>query len=164
MGAPMLPTVTMTWSRHGGHPFGSGVDQPRKNTSRDNAMSARHKAHSDQASQAAVRLLIPPIPRPSRFDPSVTTILYDTTVSQALRQTLRGEVPKEYPPAPATYGTSFLRGHGVIPSPSRTASATAPLAPYLSGDLCGRLPLVKDGVDLRPKEQLLDASGPYGRA
>src|SRR5215208_7521729 len=64
---------------------------------------------SDQASQAAVRVLIPPIPLPCVLIPAVTTPLYSGTVSQALRQTLRGEVPKEYPPAPPT---TRPRGHG----------------------------------------------------
>ena len=40
----------------------------------------------------------------------------------------------------------------------------SPLAPYLSGDPCGGLPLVKNRVDTRPKEELLDPPGPYGRA
>jgi hypothetical protein len=52
-------------------------------------VSVRESAHSDQANQAAVRRLIPPIPRPCSLAPSVTTLLYSTTVSQALRQTLR---------------------------------------------------------------------------
>src|SRR5918993_181020 len=51
------------------------------------------------------RVLILPTPRPCSFVPSVTTPLYSTTVSQPLRQTLRGEVPKGYPPAPATTRT-----------------------------------------------------------
>src|SRR5215217_9145821 len=44
---------------------------------------------SDQASHAAVRALIPPIPRPCSLAPSVTPPLYLTTASRALRQTLR---------------------------------------------------------------------------
>src|SRR5215210_1195254 len=40
-------------------------------------------AASDQASQAAVRLLIPLTPWPSCRAPSVTTTLYSTTVSRA---------------------------------------------------------------------------------
>ena len=35
-------------------------------------MSVRESAHSDQANQAEVRRLIPPIPRPCSLAPSVT--------------------------------------------------------------------------------------------
>src|SRR5918995_1078154 len=73
MGAPILPTVSMEKEDHGGHPFGSGVDQPRKTTTRDNAVRTRHKAHSDQASQAAARGVILPISRCRSFVLSVTT-------------------------------------------------------------------------------------------
>ena len=45
---------------------------------------------SDQASHAAARMLIPPIPRPCSLVPSVTRPLYSTTVSRALRRLLRG--------------------------------------------------------------------------
>src|SRR5215204_4424600 len=45
----------------------------------------------------------------SRTSLQVTTLLYTTTVYLTLRQTLRGEVPKGYPPAPAT---TRPRGHG----------------------------------------------------
>ena len=62
---------------------------------RDNAnpprSSARDSATSDQASQAAARVLVPPTPLPCSFVPSVTTPLYRATVSQALRQALRSE-------------------------------------------------------------------------
>jgi hypothetical protein len=56
------------------------------------------------ASQEAARVLIPPTPCPCPLVPSVTTPLYKATVSQALRQPLRGEgpIPIECPPAPAT--------------------------------------------------------------
>src|ERR671912_2074418 len=45
---------------------------------------------SDQASHAAVRALIPPIPRSCSLAPSVTAPLYSTTASRALRRLLRG--------------------------------------------------------------------------
>src|ERR687897_2311509 len=51
----------------------------------------KHSRHSDQASHAAVRRLIPPAPRSCSLAPCVTTPLYNTTVSQPLRQTLRGK-------------------------------------------------------------------------
>jgi hypothetical protein len=73
-------------------------------------VSARESAHSDQANQAAVRRLIPPIPRLCFLAPSVTTLLYSTTVSQALRQTLRGRGPKEYPPVPANHEDMVVLG------------------------------------------------------
>src|SRR5215207_6514332 len=47
-------------------------------------------AQSDQANHAAVRWLIGMTPRPCSLVPYVTTPLYSTTASQALRQTLRG--------------------------------------------------------------------------
>jgi hypothetical protein len=50
-----------------------------------------------------MRRFIPPIPRLCSLAPSVTPPLYSTTVSQALRQTLRGKGPKEYPPVPANH-------------------------------------------------------------
>src|SRR5918999_1531743 len=53
------------------------------------AVNAKEVAHMDQANNAAVRRLIPPTPRCCSLAPSVTTSLYSTTVSKALRQPLR---------------------------------------------------------------------------
>src|SRR5215211_7068484 len=53
-------------------------------------MSAMDSATSDHASQEAARVLIPRNPRPRSLAPSVTTLLYSTTVSQTLRKALRG--------------------------------------------------------------------------
>src|SRR5215218_90291 len=53
-------------------------------------VSAKESAHTDQASHAAVRRFTPPTSRPCSLAPSVTTPLYSTSVSQALRHTLRG--------------------------------------------------------------------------
>src|SRR5215217_15554 len=47
-------------------------------------------AHVDQLSQEAARRLIPPTPRFCSIAPSVTTPLYSTDVSQALREALLG--------------------------------------------------------------------------
>jgi hypothetical protein len=47
----MNPTVTMICPDHGTHPFGSGVDQPRKTNASDKLKSKRAVAHTDQASQ-----------------------------------------------------------------------------------------------------------------
>src|SRR5918993_2169137 len=55
------------------------------------AASATLIRHSDQANHAATRALIPSTPLPCSLALSVTTLLYSTTVSQALRQTLREE-------------------------------------------------------------------------
>src|SRR5687767_13609648 len=52
--------------------------------------STTHSRQSDQAIQAADRMLIPPNPRPCSLAPSITTPLYSTTISQALRNALRG--------------------------------------------------------------------------
>src|ERR687897_600756 len=53
------------------------------------AVRAKESAHADHASDAVVRPLILPIPRFWCSAPSVTTPLYSTSVSKALRQTLR---------------------------------------------------------------------------
>src|SRR5215207_3349753 len=92
-GAPTYATRERAWSRHGLHPLGSGVDQPKTISTRVNAMSNRLTAHTDQASHAAARVLIPPTSLPCPLAPSVTAPLYSTTVSKALRSALRGELP-----------------------------------------------------------------------
>src|SRR5215217_2334157 len=51
---------------------------------------ATDRAESDHASQDVARVLISPIPRPCSLALSTTTPLYSTTVSLALRHTLRG--------------------------------------------------------------------------
>src|SRR5215204_1104392 len=89
------------------------------------AVSAKERTHIDQASDAAAPRLIPPTLRSCSLTSSVTTPLYRRTVSQALRQTLRGEVPKGYPPAPAT---TRARGHGDR-SPSMRRWGTTVLSP-----------------------------------
>src|SRR5919112_254022 len=53
------------------------------------AVNAKEVAHTDQAINAAVRWLITPIPRLCSLALSVTTPLYSTTVSKALRQPLQ---------------------------------------------------------------------------
>src|SRR5215212_599230 len=61
-------------------------------------VSAKESAHADHASQEAARVLIPPPLRSWPFAPSVTTPLYNTTISKALRQTLRArEVSGQFP-------------------------------------------------------------------
>jgi hypothetical protein len=74
-------------------PYGSpgGVDPIVRASATPPPRSATESTTSDQASQAAERVLVPPTPRPCSFALSVTTPLYSTTVSQALRLTLRGK-------------------------------------------------------------------------
>ena len=62
---------------------------------------------SDQASHAA-RALIPPIPRPCFLAPSVTTLLYSTTVPTALRRLLRGSNLWSYINLPMFLAATFF--------------------------------------------------------
>src|ERR671910_300214 len=91
--ATMAPTVTsITTSAFPSQKLGMGAFGYRRFRTRRTRLSdvsVTVTAHSDQANQAAVRRLIPPIPRACSFAHSVTTPLYSTTVSKALRQTLR---------------------------------------------------------------------------
>src|ERR687898_2951198 len=80
-------------------PSSKGSSSVMKSSTRASVMSTTHTAHSDQANHAAVRRLILPFPRPCSLAPSVTTPLYSTTVSQALRQTLRADTLEECLPA-----------------------------------------------------------------
>src|SRR5215203_101225 len=59
-------------------------------SSRESAKATMESNHPDQASQDAARRLIPPLLRPCSFALSVTTAVYSSTVSRALRQALRG--------------------------------------------------------------------------
>jgi hypothetical protein len=52
------------------------------------------RVESDQASHAAVRALIPPIPRLCSLAPSVTPPLYSTSVSQTLRSSFSAGVSR----------------------------------------------------------------------
>src|SRR5918994_7248785 len=72
-GAPRPATMSMALNVHGYHPGGSGVDHPRSISTSPSAMTNTLAAHTDQATQAAVRRLIPPTPRCSSLAPSVTT-------------------------------------------------------------------------------------------
>src|SRR5215212_11796132 len=62
-----------------------GTDGLKKSSNSADAKRATQSAHTDQAIQAEVRRFIPPTPLPCSLAPSVTTPLYSTTVSQALR-------------------------------------------------------------------------------
>src|SRR5215217_8902859 len=78
--------------------------------SSNTASTARvaHSAQSDQASQVAARVLIPPSPRPCSFVPSVTPLLYSTTASKALRQPLRVRGMDETSTVTGTLGSSLF--------------------------------------------------------
>src|SRR5215210_6216500 len=97
-----MTTPQLKCHPHSQRPFKGTGGLYRASTTAE-AANATHSAHSDQANQVAVRGLITLTPRPCSLAPSVTTPLYSTTVSQALRQPLRAGVPREYPPVPATH-------------------------------------------------------------
>jgi putative ATPase len=58
MGAPTIPTRETVRSRHGVAPCGSGVDQPRRISSSDDARTNRVRAHSDHANRVRERSVI----------------------------------------------------------------------------------------------------------
>src|SRR5215212_4246956 len=97
--ATMAPTVTsitmVALPSHQSKMWVPGWEGIRARRSRLSAVSATESAHSDQASQEAVRGVIPPIPLPCSFVPCVTAPLYSTTVSQTLRQPVRSRGEKE---------------------------------------------------------------------
>src|SRR5215216_636857 len=74
---PSRPTVV----RPAFQLLGTSAERASTNSATLPTNTATQRAASDQASQAAVRLLIPPDPRPCPLAPSVTTLLYSTTVS-----------------------------------------------------------------------------------
>src|SRR5215203_993111 len=119
-------------------PGGRGTSTVKKSSKRASAMSAAHTTHSDQATNAAVRWLIQLTPRPCSLVPSITTPLYSTTVAQALRQTLRAGVPREYLPAQATHrDMGRHRGYGggtQVYSPASVSMVNAALTPSESDE------------------------------
>src|SRR5215208_123678 len=75
-----------------------GWERLKANKRRVNAKSATQSIPSDHASQAAVRRLIPPTPRPRcSLAPSVTTPLYSTPASKVFREHLYEEHILEIP-------------------------------------------------------------------
>jgi hypothetical protein len=60
---------------------GGCTDRVRKYNTTFATNMATERPASNHASQAAVRLLIPPTPRSGSLDPAVTTLLYKITVS-----------------------------------------------------------------------------------
>src|ERR687893_641380 len=75
--------------------LGTWTDRPRTNSATFAADMASVRQASDHASQAAARVFVPPTPRARSLVPAVTTPLYSTTVSQALRRPLRGRGENE---------------------------------------------------------------------
>src|SRR3712207_5270119 len=63
---------------------------PNPSTPPPKVANGKENAHMDHAIHMAVRCLIPPTTRSCSLAPSVTTPLYSTIVSQALRNALRG--------------------------------------------------------------------------
>src|SRR3712207_2057996 len=102
IGAPRAPKTSLARYVHGYHPVGSGVDHLAKISSSPSAMSNRLTAHTDQASRAEVRRLIPPTVLPWSLAPSLTTPLYSTTGSQTLRQPLRSRAGSDLLRTPST--------------------------------------------------------------
>src|SRR5215210_5127502 len=94
--ATMAPTVTsitmVALPSHQSKMWVPGWERIRAKRRRLSAVSATESAHSDQASQEAAREVIPQIHLPRSLAPAITTPLYSTTVSQELRQPLRGGV------------------------------------------------------------------------
>src|SRR5918995_5158664 len=108
-GAPRPATMSMALNVHGYHPGGSGVDHPRSISTSPSAMTNTLAAHTDQATQAAVRRLIPPTPRCSSLAPSVTAPLYSTTVSQTLGQPVRSRGEKDLLRTPSMRSSALLQ-------------------------------------------------------
>ncbi len=93
------------------------------------ATIATTRVHKDQASQAA-RGLILLVPRPTFPAPSVTTLLYSTTVSRALRQPLRRSVSEWRSAEPSKiYLLSSLAMYACIPE-TRCGFFEGVCAPY----------------------------------
>jgi hypothetical protein len=65
----------------GSRPSGRAAEKARIPKSKPTTTKPSATPHTDQADQAAERALIPPTPRLSSVAPSVTTLLYSTTVS-----------------------------------------------------------------------------------
>jgi hypothetical protein len=87
--APTVASITMvTLPSHQSKVGVFGWERFKRRRRRLSPVSAKTSAHSDHASQAAVRRLHPPTPRPFLLVPSVTTLIYGTTVFQPLRRTL----------------------------------------------------------------------------
>jgi len=109
-----------------------GTDELKRSSNSADAKRTTQSAHTDHAIHVAVRWLTRPIPRLCCLARSVTTPLYRTTVCQTLRQTLRGEVPKGYAPAPVTYEDMVVPGIWTttqVISPASVLMVNIPLTP-----------------------------------
>src|SRR5215212_4610266 len=86
------PVSTMSqWSKvsWGGRRISPPVT---KSSKRARAISTTHTVHSDQATQAAVRRLFPPTPRPCFLDSFVTTITLPYYLLQSITTTINRTV------------------------------------------------------------------------
>src|SRR5215211_2965730 len=93
--SPMMPTMVEL--------SGNRADPARKSSTPTATNMATQRPANDHASKEAARVLIPPLIRSWPFVPSVTTPLYSTTLSQALRQTLRGSLSERRGPNPRRF-------------------------------------------------------------
>src|SRR5215203_6072621 len=71
-------------------PTSKGSSSVMKSSKSASAMSTTHTAQSDQANQATVRRLIPPLPSPCSLAPFVTTITLQDSFLPSIRKTLVG--------------------------------------------------------------------------
>jgi hypothetical protein len=85
-----LPRNSLPTLRSAPQPRGTCADRASKQSRTLAPYMAPLRPASDHASHAEVLVLTLAPPRPCSLLPTVTTPLYKTTVSQALRQTLRG--------------------------------------------------------------------------
>src|ERR671921_2989293 len=73
----------------------AGMTSPvRKSSKRASPRSATHIAQSDHANHAAVRWLIGLTPRPCSLGPSITILLYGSSVSQTSRKSFLASVSR----------------------------------------------------------------------
>jgi hypothetical protein len=139
--------------------------------------------HSDHASQEVVRGIIPPIPLPRSLAPSITTPLYYATVSQALRQPLRGRAVanfggrtsevraysvREATPRLRGTGRAFAEPKGRRGDLGAYSRASGPTANRHPQRVQHEEPRLAKGVrgfeELRPSDRSLAVKGTLGRA
>jgi hypothetical protein len=99
--APTVASITASaFPSHQSKTCAFGSERLRTKRRRLSAVSATQSVHSDQASQAATRVLSPPTARSCCLARSLTAPLYRAAVSQTLRQPLRSRAVSELPRTP----------------------------------------------------------------